>query len=444
MKNIQYMLLAVVFFAFKPIGAQDSALRLSLKKVEEIALANHPDIKVKETDILIAEENTALEKFNKYPTVFGDFNLQRNLIIPVTPVPAKAFDPSAPDEEIRPLKFSTKWTGNTGINASFDVFNPNSKGEVKIKNAEVEIAKTDWKMAENEVRFSAGKAYIAALIAAEQLQLNREESFQKRKTLEMLNSQFEEGRISLSEFNEGKAEFNLALAREIESEKIAEKANAQLLYEMGYNPETHRELIFIDEIETLFTARISMDEGNNESLSLKKLEQQREILEFKLEQERLRNYPTVSLSGYYGINYFDNHFDPFKGQNIHGNTYVKLGVSIPLTSWLTLEKNKRIVRQQSQANELSYQNQQNLLALNLLSARKDAESAYERYLKLKENFELAQANSKITKQRFEEGRIRINELYHADFSAQKAKNDYLNAAYDYIYAQLELNYESIK
>lgn len=444
MKYFQHIITVFLVLASHQLMAQDTVLHLSLEKAREIAISNHPDIKVKETDVLIAEDNIALEKIRKYPTVFGDFNLQRNLIIPVTPVPAKAFDPSAPDDEIRPLQFTTKWTGNTGLNASFDVFNPNSKGELKIKKAEAEIARTDREIAENEVYYSTGKAYLAALIAQEQLLLNTAEVTSKIKTLEMLTSQYGEGRITRTELNEGKSDINLAQTRETEAKNIAEKANAQLLYELGYNPEIQREIVFEDRIEALFTNQSTLEHKETESLSLRKLEQQREVLQYKLDQEQIRNLPTISLGGYYGINYFDNDFDPFKDKNLHGNSYVKIGVTVPLTDWLTQGKNKRIVRHQYEANELTYQNQQHKLALNRFSNQKDVESAYEKYIKLKENFELAQNNQLLTQQRFEEGRILINELFNADFAVQKAQNDYLNALYDYLNAQLELENEQRK
>src|SRR5690606_22049662 len=145
-------------------------------------------------------------------------------------------------------------------------------------------------------------------------------------------------------------------------------------YESGYNPSISKEIIFEDRIETLFGNQKSEERG--ERLTLKKLQQQRKVLQYRIDQQRFRNYPTLTLGGYYGINYFDNDFDPFKDQNLHGNSYVKVGLTMPLTDWLMHGKNSRIARQQYEANEFIYQNEQNKLALNRYTAQKDAESSY--------------------------------------------------------------------
>lgn len=443
MKHIQYIISVFLIIASNKLLAQDT-LYLTLEKARAIALSNNPEIKSKETDVLIAQENLALEKIKKYPTVFGDANLQRNLIIPVTPVPAKAFNPNAPDNEIMPLQFTTKWTGNAGINASYDVFNPNSRNETKIKNIQIEIAKTDNEIIKNDAMFSVGNAYITAIIAQEQLHLNVAETVSKTKTLKMFQEQYNEGRITLIQFNESIADLNASKAREAEAKSISEKANAQLLFELGYNPEIPLKIIFEENIETIFAEKSFSDTEKTQSLSLKKIEQQKDILSFQLDKERFRNLPTFTLGGYLGTSYFNNNFDIFKEQNYHGNSYIKAGLKIPLTDWVSTKRNKAIINHQFQSNELAYQAQKNKNSLSYIQAKKDVEAAYEKYVHLKENFELSQKNNDLIKQQYSEGRILISELYKTDYAVQKAKNDYLNAAYDYITAQLKLENEQRK
>lgn len=440
MKYTQYIIAIFLILACNKLFAQDT-LYLSLENARAIALSNNPEIKSKETDVLIAKENLALEKIKKYPTVFGDANLQRNLIIPVTPVPAKAFNPNAPDNEIMPLQFTTKWTGNAGINASYDVFNPNSRNETKIKNIQIEIAKTDNEITKNDAMLSVGIAYTTAIIAQEQLSLNVAETVSKTKILKMLQEQYDEGRITLIQLNESIADLNVSKAREAEAKSISEIANAQLLYELGYNPEIPMEIIFEENIESIFAGKQFTHTEKTQSFSLQRIEQQKDILSFQLDKERFRNLPTFTLGGYFGTSYFDNSFDIFKEQNYHGNSYIKAGLKIPLTDWVSTKRNKAIINHQFQANELAYQAQKNKNSLSYIQAKKDVEAAYEKYVQLKDNFDLANKNNNLIKQLFSEGRILISELYNADYAVQKAKNDYLNAAYDFVNAKLKLENE---
>lgn len=437
MKNIRYWGIVFCFVCTKSLLAQQTTLPITLEEAREIALSKRPDILSKQTELLISQDNVDLEKMKRYPNVYGDFNLQRNLIIPVTPVPAKAFNPDAPSDEILPLQFSTKWTGNTGINASFDVFNPNLKSQVKIKQMESEIAKTDIEIAENEALFTVSNAYVAALIAEEQLRLNTLEVEAKSNTFKMLTEQFDKGRITLVELNQGNVDLNLSQTRKSEARGIFDKAIAQLLYELGYHPDESVKIVIKDNIESLFREKEQFMKNGQQSLTLRKIEQQKDVLQFKLKSERFKNYPTISLGGYYGANYFDNNFDTFKDQNLHGNSYIKLGVKVPITDWFSQRKNRSVISRQYQINELTYQDQQNLLALNVIQSTKDVESAYERYTTLKENFILIQQNFELIQQLFKEGRILVTEIYNADYNVQKSKNDYLTAAYDYILAQLK-------
>src|SRR5690606_7761934 len=63
--------------------------------------------------------------------VYGDANLQRNLIIPTTPVPTIAFDLDAAEGVIIPLKFTTKWSAKVGLQAEWRIFDPKQRLDEK-------------------------------------------------------------------------------------------------------------------------------------------------------------------------------------------------------------------------------------------------------------------------------------------------------------------------
>src|SRR5690554_5809984 len=106
--------------------AQKSAvkLELSLEEARRIVIEHNPDFSINRLEVNIVKEAQKQVELKRIPQIYGDFNLQQNLIIPSTPVPAKAFDPNAGDDELMLLRFTTKWTSNVGVNASYDLFNP--------------------------------------------------------------------------------------------------------------------------------------------------------------------------------------------------------------------------------------------------------------------------------------------------------------------------------
>ncbi|MCY4780249.1 TolC family protein [Sphingobacterium sp. UT-1RO-CII-1] len=440
MKYINYILIIVLLLVVNILSAQQGTLVLSLDKVREKALSNNAEVKIRQYEFWEAEEQLSLEKTKRYPEVFGDFNLQRNLIIPVTPVPAKAFNQHAGENDILPLKFSTRWTGNTGLNLNYELFKPSSKSELKIKSLEVDIANTNQKVAENEAYFQASKAYVAALLAKEQVALYERELIAKKQVLGVLTERFEAGRITKITFNEGQSDYNLAKSRTAEAHNIFDKAISSLLYELGHNPHDHFDIIFEDSIESLFLSFNDLEKSEM-SLSLRAIEQQGEVLQYKIKEEKAKNLPRVILGGYYGTSYFNNAFDPFKDQNFYGNSYIKTGVVVPITDWLHSKKQRSIISYQHQANQTAYMDKQRQLALSFLQAKKDVDFTYEQYVFLKDNYNLVKDNKELIEQQFKEGRLLISEVYQADFMLQQAKNEYLNAAYNYIDAQLILEYE---
>lgn len=89
---------------------------------------------------------------NRIPVFYIDANLQRNLIIPTTPVPAIAFNPDAQDGEIIPLQFATRWSSRAGVQLEWQLFDPKRALDEKeqalsVREAEITTAQNaqDWK-----------------------------------------------------------------------------------------------------------------------------------------------------------------------------------------------------------------------------------------------------------------------------------------------------------
>lgn len=438
--------LFLCLFGITNLNAQteQSTINLTLGKARQIAIAANTDISLKNMDALIAEEAVKQSKKGVNPEVFIDFNLQRNLIIPSTPVPAKAFNPNAQEGDLLLLKFSTNWSGNAGINFNYDLFNPEQKSKVRQSEIQSKIAITDTKLTKTEAILNISKTYMEALIAQEQLKLNIADFKTKSTIYNMLSDQHNAGRITRIELNTGKAALNTSVSKNKEAQNIADKANAELLYIMGYNPLDPIHIDFEDSIDMLFANYNTPRQNDSLPLELQKLEQQKMLLEEEKLAAKVKYYPKLSLGAFYGNNYYDNQFDLFKGTNWHGNSFVKIGLKIPLTDWMQYKNDKAIINYQINSNDLAYKNKKNQVALNYLKASKDIDLNKGKYEDLKRNFLLEQENYLLIQQQYTDGRLLIEELSKADYAVQFAKSEYLNAAYNYLLAELQMEYEQSK
>ena len=415
-----------------------AAIHLTLEQARKLAIEANTDMLSSQLDVLLAEDEVKRVKNNSIPEVSADFNLQHNIIIPQTPVPARAFNPDAKDGELLLLQFATKWTGNAGINLNYDLYDPAQKSKVKQSILRKRIAENDKESIQKEVILNCSKAYIEALIAQEQRKFSYADSVNKATVFNMLSDQYKAGRITLLDLNKGKATYNTAVSKSKEARNISEKSDARLLYILGYNPVSATRIHYDDSIERLFnSSKFSVAKEVN-SLNLEKLEIQKSLLQEQKTEAKMNYFPKLSIGAFFGNNYFDNQLDIFQDINWHGNSYVKMGIKIPLSDWFKYRNDKAIVGHQLESNELAYKNMQNLSALNFMIAQKDMEFFKSKYNDSKANFELQEENFSLVQQQFDEGRILIKNLSDANYDVEFAKNVYLNAAYDYLLAQLQL------
>src|SRR5690606_38523749 len=151
-----------------------------LTEAQQMALKNNPTMRISELEVDLARNNAEKSRQQRIPQLYGDVNLQRNLILPTTPVPARAFDPSAGEDELIHLRFTTKWTANTGINASVDLFNPERSGSIKRAALEAGLSASDLLFTKNQLLFDVGNAFYACLIAEEQLRLAENDTLTRK------------------------------------------------------------------------------------------------------------------------------------------------------------------------------------------------------------------------------------------------------------------------
>jgi outer membrane protein len=435
-----WMMIGLVGIPFGLTAQQiGEKLLLSLQQSQDLAVEQHPVLAASQMDVQIDRESTAEARLKRMPLIYGDANLQRNLIIPVTPVPANAFDPSAPEGELRPLRFTTQWTSNAGVNGSFDLFNPQKKGAVQEARIREQISRLEHANTVNELVYEAGMAYLSALIAAEQLRLATADTLTQNQILAMSQQQFDEGRLLLSALNQVKADRNSALNNWEEARQIFDNNKTQLLYAMGYAPDEEVDVEFLDDLESLFQAyQGTVETDSLNSLAYDRLLQNKALLASQIQVERSSYLPSLTFNAYYGANYFDNSFGLLKSANWNGNSFVNVGLRLPISEGF--ERQRRISRfkLQQQADELRYEDERNKNRLDYLAAKREASRYQKSYGRARENFLLAEQNLQLAKEQFDSGRLLIGDLSVANYNYQREKNNYLTVAYHFISAKLNM------
>ncbi|MCO5248737.1 MAG: TolC family protein [Chitinophagales bacterium] len=440
LKNTGWILF-VLFVFLSQIQAQEvpSPESISIEDAVHWALKHHPDIEKHSLQSQMALKKIEEVKWQKIPDIYANFDLRYNIIVPTTPVPAIAFDPNANTGDFLPLKFMTKWRNSAGINLSYDLFNPETFGKVKEATQEAAIADMDEKMTNLKLTYLVQQDYISCLIAKEQLLLATSDTLSKHNIWEMLFGQYEAGRLKVNELNNILLEKNEAISSFLAAQKIYKNAVFQLLTDMGFDLDKKNKIALSDNLTQLLSTFQDTHLEGSESLSLKKLGQEKVLTELQLKNTKLGYLPVVSLNGFWGTNYFNNQFNIFDTPYWYGNTYVGLNVSLPITRGLDRLKKVESLDLKIRQNQIDYKIQE-------LQQKRDLKQLENELNYRKADLKLKETNKQLSRENFEtdtellnNGRMLVEDWTKSNFRYLQASTSYLQAVYEYLIAKIELD-----
>src|SRR5690606_30331818 len=158
----------------------------------------------------------------------------------------------------------------------------------------------------------------------------------------------------------------------------------------------------------------------------------------QIQTERAGYLPTLGLNAYYGANYFDNSFNLLKSANWNGNSFINLGLRLPISEGFERQKRISRLRLQQQADELRYEDERIKSRLDFLAAEREAIRYQKNIARAKENCLLAEQNLRLADEQFASGRLLIGDFSLANYNYQREKNNYLNVAYNFMSAKLNM------
>lgn len=314
----------IYILAFLPLcsNAQTLSIQELWDKLSETNIARQNQLEVQ-----IANQELAIERLNRFPIVYGDANLQRNLIIPTTPVPAIAFDPSAQQGAITPLKFATKWNTKAGLQAEWKFFDPNRKTTLKEKNILVEKSQIEQKRSAQNIKKDATLAYASIVLASLQHQAAVEDSVLYEQILRTTTIRYEAGRETTEQLLNAQQEYERKKIQLYETWSVLCEADLEL--QKYIETSTIKQLTTnIEGIKEALKAyeNINYDAQIN-TLDITLSENERQSIKRQL-------LPSLTFNAYYGAQYFNNELRLFNSDNWFGNSYANVALRLPISSYL--------------------------------------------------------------------------------------------------------------
>lgn len=371
----------------------------------------------------IVEQELLELKTNRIPIFYIDANLQRNLIIPTTPVPAIAFDPSSQEGAIIPLKFATKWSSKAGVQVEWNIFDPKRKVEEQQKALEIEKSQLDQQLSLQTWKNDATLAYASIVFATEQYKLTQEDTKLYEEIVSITKERYDAGREPSSNYITAQQELERHQIQLYESWSVLQEADLELRKYSNLDTTQYLTSNFAEIVQNL-------QNWDNTNYDIKTLEVDKSISELQIASIKRQLLPTLTFNGYLGEQYFSNELKLARKEEWFGNSFVNLALRIPLSGYFTTQPtikkialNKDLIDKQIQdiaRNEDIENNQNNL---KILAADKKIEA-------FKRIEALALQNKNEQQEAYKVGRILLTVYSDALKGYHKAKQDVWQAQYD--------------
>ena len=354
--------------------------------------------------------------------------MQRNLIVPVTPVPAIAFNPNAEPGEITPLKFATDWSAKAGLQLSLDLFN--SQNQLNIKQAENQNRKAeiDKQQSAEDFKKLIIDLYAQAYLAQQQFEVSVLNENNFRETLQIIIKRNEAGRVSDLEKNAAlQKAYELQLTVD-ESELILQNKYLQLA--------NYFDITVFDSIST------SIDDIIQQNLTIadyeiEQLKLEIDAKEIEIQNNKLTSIPKLTFNAFYGGQFYDNQLKITNSDNWFGNSYANLALRIPITE----NFEKRLKAKQFDFDKEIIQSKLETLEREKLNSDKQQQNDLlilsQKIQAYKQIVSLSESNVKIVKAQVDAGTILISE-YNKELENLFTQNQKLwQTSYDLLKKRLE-------
>jgi outer membrane protein len=421
------LIVTIAFFLFFVlVNGQENSW--SLTKCMDIALQNNIEIKIRQLEIKRTQksQNSVLNRMLPIVNLSGEQSYNFGSTI----------DPASNGRVSSNIQ-----NDNFYLNARTNLIDFSAFANAKKDKINIEIAKADATVIENEYKLQILESYYLTLYTQELLKIQKEQFKQAIFNLDRVTKEVAIGSKPQSDLYDMQLSYAEEENRNLESEQLYGIKKMQLFQLMNATDIATEEVV-LENVLSESSTNNTENALNNPKIKRAELQYQNSLKSISL--ERANNLPI--LSAYYGYSTFyytvlnepNGNTDSFKNQlQDNKNQQVGIQMNVPIfngfrnnkkidASKIESEKSKQIIDQEKQELDkqvaLEEQNRKNYLELQK---------------KLNEKQKYAKASLTTTQAKFSNGKVEAI-LYSS------VKNQMLSAEYDVLKNDLQLQYIDLK
>ena len=413
----------------------------TLREAVDYAVKNHVAIKNAQIDILNAEARVREIKGIGLPQVTGGFNYGNNLIIQKVFIPAKTFDPKAPEGEVIAAEFGVANSGNAGINVSQLVFDGSYLLGLKAADVYVDLPKKILTQTKQQAAESVTKAYYGILVNEERikiLDLNIGRLDSLLRDTRALNAQ---GFVEKIDVQRLEVQRNNLKIETKNVERLQELSYHLLKFQMG--KKLTETIALTDKLQDVNLSELAPDSeqelkyGNRIEYSI--LQTQSKLAELDLKNQKVGVLPRVIFTGGYSYSTGRPQFTDlitkpwFNAANI--------GLTVQVSIFDGFQRKNKVIQSQNNLQKVkqSFEILENSIDMQVKQGQITLKNAYETLGEQKSNMDLAKEIVRVTKIKYKQGVGSNLEVINAEISLKEAQTNYFTTMYNALIAKVDLD-----
>lgn len=424
------------------LSTDGSPVRLSLQSACRYALEHSVNVQNAELDIRKARKKIWETTAIGLPRVEGSISYQNMLDIPTTLIPAKIFDPGAPEGEFLEMKFGTQHNATYEVTASQLLFQGSWFVALQASRVFFQLSQDALKKTWVDVRERVSRSYYLVLLSRrirDNLQENRETLDQiLRETRAMNRAGFlEDTAVDQIRILKMKIRYQL------EAVKRQNRNTERLLkYQMGMPLEQKIQLTqslddFLEKLDYREWMERKTDVRDN--IDYKVLNTRVKSQELMVRKEKSEYLPSVSAFFSYSRNAMRDRFN-FLNSDESWFPSTILGINISVPVFQSGMKAARVRQAEMELEKIKNQRAdvRKGLKLRMADARSSFAAAYGELKSSGENLKLARRIYRKNQVKFSKGMTSSLELSQTHNQYLEAQTTRVNAVYSFLTAHLAL------
>ena len=324
--------------------------------------------------------------------------------------------------------------------------------QIKLNKLNLEAATADLEKAKNDIRMEVAKAYVQILYDMEIADVAHRQIAIDSAQVARLQAFVENGKASGAELSQQKATLASSKLTATQADNNLRMAILTLTQLLELSTPDGFSIVrpSLENLDNLVNLgnQMSPDQIYAEAIGVKPeiLAQQLKLkgTAHSIKIAQAGNYPTLSLSGGLGTNYYTTSgfkSDSF-GKQLENNfsQYIGLNLSVPIFNRFSTRNRIRSARVDQETQQLQLDNTKKTLYkeiqqvyYNALNAQTKTQSSAEAVNSSKDAFELVQA-------KYENGKATITEFNEAKNNYMKSESDLVQARYENLYQHALLEF----